>query len=181
MSRQNSNTLYQSEKIQDIRLKPGYIPAYNRGNQSTGRNTIPGRKRQFSRVHHDSPPGRPTVGTSGSSNTRYSDENRPRKLLPLSVPFQNYFTAFVNSNKNEFSRRSVKMEFPTTNHPPIPTGYKGNDFDTNRKFNHRLFNHPFVQTFLTVENNLHFFRKNKQIFLFRTKQSPSRSSSCSMG
>ena len=79
MSQPNSHEPFRSRPIQDIRLAPGYIPTYNRGNQSQGRNTIPGRKRQFNRVYHDSPSNQPKTGTSGGSNRHFPDENRPRK------------------------------------------------------------------------------------------------------
>ena len=81
MSRDNNYEPYHPGKIQDIRLTPGYIPAYNRGNQSgSHRNLIPGRKRQFNRVNHErSNQSRSSYsGYSGSLNV--SDENQPRKF-----------------------------------------------------------------------------------------------------
>ena len=128
MSRQNTYEPYRPGKIQDIRLAPGYIPAYNRGNQSgRHRSLIPGRKRQFNRVYHDSPPNQLRSGSSGNTGRTITDENRPRKCLFQFIHFSKSILARVNQIKEENSPR-VKLEFPTTIHPPVPAGYKGKNF-----------------------------------------------------
>ena len=83
MSRNTKYTPYNRGSIQDYRYSSDYKPTINTGN------LIPGRKRQFNRVHHDSPPNNPQQGSSGGSQRSIPDENRRRKY--------NYPFFFVSS------------------------------------------------------------------------------------
>ena len=74
------NTKYQSHIAgcnQDFRYSSDYRPTINTPS------LIPGRKRQFRRVHHDSPPNQPSRGASGSRIP--SDENRPRESYKAKI------------------------------------------------------------------------------------------------
>ena len=113
MSRQNSYEPYHSGKIQDIRLTPGYIPAYNRGNQSgSHRNLIPGRKRQFNRVYHDPPNNTSRFGSSNHSRNSISDENRPREYNHhLKIYHNSHFQLQPTRQKKKFQNGLLNWSF----------------------------------------------------------------------
>ena len=126
MSRNTKYEPYQPGRIQDFRLTSDYKPTINRS-LIPGRQ--PGRKRQFSRVHHDLPPNNTNSsipsGSSGSSQSSFTDENRKRKFYrDQKPPIMLHLAPAFNPGAPE-SRRSVKLEFPKPTTPHVPVGYKG--------------------------------------------------------